>query len=213
VISYADDIFTDMAFYFPKLSLLALYYTIISPVVPKLRIALYIITVYITVAALLTWGFDTFWCLPISSNWSLEPGACMIYASNTITFTNWSLNMTSDLSIFILPFFLLRYLRLSRKQLGGLVATFLLGAITIFCSVVRLTVLQLDTFTENYAPIYILYSAEANISLILVCIPLLKPLVRNKMGSMSVGGYSQGHYLQPTEPESRSTESKITTPR
>lgn len=51
--------------------------------------------------------------------------------------------MATDMkAVFSIPFFLLRGLRISRRYMIGLVATFSLGLITVCASVVRFATLQ-----------------------------------------------------------------------
>jgi hypothetical protein len=68
-LAYVGDMFNDVGFYFSKLSLLALYYEIISIAFSRLRVALHVITSYVFGACIITWCFDALWCIPISDNW------------------------------------------------------------------------------------------------------------------------------------------------
>jgi hypothetical protein len=154
---------------------------------------------------------------------SLDFNVCHIFCEEVISNINWSLNISSDLAsmlkpkflphifhvlekdhkanfapiVFILPFFMLRHLRLSRQQNFGLMVTFFLGAITMLCSTARFVVLHLSILTDyapickflsqsatlsllNYGCLDILYSMEINVSLIVVSIPHLRPLVRGR---------------------------------
>ena len=107
-----------------------------------------------------TFCLDTFWCGGrVAVNWSLEEGACSAFDSEKLFGIDWALNISSDvlsewhlfglpphanrrLTVFLLPFPLLRELQLSRNQIWGLVATFSLGVITICMSTVRFATIE-----------------------------------------------------------------------
>jgi len=85
--------------YWPKAALIALYYKIIPPTMPRLRMSLYIVTAFVLACAVCTCLLDTLWCAPnISSNWSLEEGACSTFNSLRVLQIDWALNFTSDIA-------------------------------------------------------------------------------------------------------------------
>jgi hypothetical protein len=64
---------------------------------PRLRIALWIVTGFVVVSCLTTCLSDTFWCgSNVASNWSLIDGACSSTDSLPIFNLAWSLDFISD---------------------------------------------------------------------------------------------------------------------
>jgi hypothetical protein len=126
---------------------------------PKLRKALYAVTVFTGCAMTSTFFLDTFWCgRQVSVNWSLDEGACNTFASKEVFRIDWATNVSTDVfskwhvllenqdtnktTVFMIPFPLLHELQLNRRQIWGLVATFSLGIITITMSVVRFATIE-----------------------------------------------------------------------
>jgi len=206
-ISFAGELLANFGFYMAKFSLLALYYQLFVVVFRKLRIALHIVSAYVISAGFTTCCLYLFRCQPIQGNWSLNPNACNVLFNVQANDVIWSLNISSDILVFILPFFLLRHLKFDREQISGLVAMFLLGAITIACSIARYTVLR-TYILVNYGPIYVLYDAEMSASLIVVSIPVLRPLLHSRLSRMSS---SRGNSIQSRKSLHASHASHVST--
>ncbi|KAH6974972.1 archaeal flagellin N-terminal-like domain-containing protein [Ilyonectria sp. MPI-CAGE-AT-0026] len=186
-IAFAGNYFYDTGIYFPKLALLAFYYRLIPPTMPKLRQFLHAVTCVTVLFAVATCFVDTFWCgsnVPV--NWDPE-GSCSSFTSMDITRIDWALNMTADLLIFSIPFYLLRGLRISRRYMIGLVATFSLGIITLAASVVRFATMQAIHAWTN---VYVLSMVEMVAAIVVVCLPALKSLLRRGEPSTSKRGQS-----------------------
>jgi hypothetical protein len=82
----------------------------------------------------------------------------------------------NDLQIvFILPFFLLRYLHISRRQFWGLISIFGLGALAILMSVARIIALAVSATTTQVA---VWTALECSIGIIVACCPALRVLLR-----------------------------------
>lgn len=97
-VTFAGNYFYDTGVYFPKLALCALYFKLIPPTMPKLRKAMYGVSVLTLVFAVTTVFLDTFWCgADPSVNWSLEEGACSTYNSKEVFRIDWVMNIVSDL--------------------------------------------------------------------------------------------------------------------
>ncbi|OCK86355.1 hypothetical protein K432DRAFT_438617 [Lepidopterella palustris CBS 459.81] len=176
-ISFASDYFYDVGLYLPKFSMLAFYYRLFPPTLPNLRIALKIVILYVTSCCMATIFMDTFWCgSTVSINWSLTNETCNVFTNMDLFVADWTLNITSDVLIFGLPFPLLRSLKLaSRAQVYGLVVTFALGLITISVSTVRFVTLK----TSNaILSVYIWSMAEYTTAIMVVSIPALRSLLR-----------------------------------
>jgi len=170
---YATAPIFDAGPYFAKASLLAFYWGLFPTCLPKLRLGFHIVTGYIAAAGLTIILIDLLWCTPMSENWSLEPDSCSVYNSWVTFDTSWGLNISSDLALFIPPFFLLKDLKLGKWQKAGLATTFTLGAITMSMSIARLIWFYQDL---SVAPGSIWCTAELCTAIIVVCLPPLKIL-------------------------------------
>ncbi|THX14037.1 hypothetical protein D6D17_03313 [Aureobasidium pullulans] len=157
------------------------------------RVSLYIVTAFVLACAVCTCLLDTLWCAPnISSNWSLEEGACSTFNSLRVLQIDWALNFTSDIAIFVLPFPLLRHLHLGSRQIYGLLVTFALGLATIAVNLARFITIQTG---NNWNAVFIWSMAEMAVAIIVVSLPALKTLLRRKnQTSTSSNSYSNGHH-------------------
>lgn len=186
-IAFAGNYFYDTGIYLPKLALLAFYYRLIPPTMPKLRQFLHAVTGVTVIFAITTCFVDTFWCgSNVRVNWDPQ-GSCSSFTSMDITRIDWALNMTADLLIFSIPFYLLRGLRISRRYMIGLVATFSLGIITVAASIVRFATMQAIHAWTN---VYVLSMVEMVAAIVVVCLPALKSLLRRGEPSTSKRGQS-----------------------
>ncbi|RYP46688.1 hypothetical protein DL768_007145 [Monosporascus sp. mg162] len=162
VVRFATNYFFDFGLYFPKLSMLAVYFLIIPPHMKMLRWALYSVTAFTAGSALVTAMVITFWCGPDPSvNWSAGPAACSVFKSITIMRLSWSLCFASEALIFILPLLMLRHLKaLLWREKAGVVVLFTLGAVTMIVS------------TDIWA------TTEFTISIMIAASTALRPLLR-----------------------------------
>ncbi|KAI5200672.1 hypothetical protein E4T38_06464 [Aureobasidium subglaciale] len=191
-ISFASNYFYDTGMYWPKAALIALYFKIIPSTMPRLRMALYLVTAFVLACAISTCLLDTLWCAPnVSSNWSLEEGACSTFNSLRVLQIDWALNFTSDVAIFVLPFPLLRHLHLGRSQIYGLLVTFALGLATIAVNLARFITIQTG---NNWNAVFIWSMAEMAVAIIVVSLPALKTLLRHKNNNTSSNSYSHGNH-------------------
>jgi len=89
--------------YFPKATILALYFELFPATMPVLRTMLYIVTAFTVASALTTCMLDTFYCPHIPDNWSTEEGACSVFNSMLVLQIDWALNFSSDLFSMLPP--------------------------------------------------------------------------------------------------------------
>lgn len=82
--------------------------------------------------------------------------------------------------VFILPFFLLPGLHISRRQFWGLVSMFSLGGIAIAISIARVVALAFSATTTQVA---VWTALECSISIIVACCPALRLLFRRPGGT------------------------------
>jgi hypothetical protein len=176
---YSACYFFDIGLFAPKASLLAFYFHLFPDAYRPQRIALYIITAYISAAFLVTACMDTFGCLPISDNWSMTAKACTVWNSFTVYYVNFGLNLSSDILVFGLPFTLLKKIRIDTRAKYALLATFTLGGVTISVSILRFVWVDI---VYNFFPTVTWCSAEMCASIVVVCLPSLKSLLRDGTG-------------------------------
>lgn len=66
---------------------------------PVLRKALYAVSAFTGTAMITTCFLDTFWCgRNVSTNWSIEEGACNTFNSKEVFRTDWAMNVVTDIS-------------------------------------------------------------------------------------------------------------------
>ncbi|KAL1311457.1 hypothetical protein AAFC00_004402 [Neodothiora populina] len=192
-LSFASNYFYDTGMYFPKATLLALYFKLIPVTMPHLRRFLYFVTAFTLSCAITTCLLDTFFCHHVPDNWSLKEGACSTFNSLLVFQIDWALNFSSDILIFTLPFPLLRHLHLKRKQLYGLIVTFALGVITIMVNLGRFISIDIGS---GWNGVYAWSMAEMAVAIIVVSLPALKPLLGRHANRTTPGSRSRsnGYY-------------------
>lgn len=97
-VSFASNYFYDYGMYFPKATILALYFELFPTTMPMLRIMLYITTAFTITCSFITLGLITFFCHHIPDNWSIEEGKCSVFNSLMILQIDWAMNLTSDIA-------------------------------------------------------------------------------------------------------------------
>ncbi|KAI8627450.1 hypothetical protein F5Y19DRAFT_443177 [Xylariaceae sp. FL1651] len=176
-VQYATAYLFDIGMYFPKLSMLAFYFHLFPLCEVLLRKALYIVTVFVTVSAVATLFLRTFWCgRNPSANWATDSSECSSFKSFTIIQINWALCFTSELLIFILPFFLLKKLRtlVGRERLG-IILVFALGVFTLITSIARFGIIAARVINNS---LYLWPNGEFSVSIMVAASTALRPLLR-----------------------------------
>ncbi|KAF9697424.1 hypothetical protein EKO04_004622 [Ascochyta lentis] len=169
--------FFDFGLYFPKVSLVAFYWWLIPLGFQRLRIAVYVSAAYVGCAFVATLLSDTLHARPISNNWSLENQLLSTWNSYTTFAINWTLNWSTDLLLFILPFFIISCLKLRKRQKIALCGVFSLGLITIAISLARFIVYTVTDYNVDDASGNLWCTAEMCTATIVVSLPALKALV------------------------------------
>lgn len=124
-------------------------------------------------------------CQPLPRNWdpALETRNCP--GRLAFWMTMGALNLATDLLLLIMPLPLLKTLRLPRFQKVAVMGVFCLGVFTCAISVIRLTTLPASTLdpdsTWTTATTVMWSVAEVSCALICMCVPNLRPLLRQSM--------------------------------
>ncbi|KAH7406731.1 hypothetical protein DE146DRAFT_648244, partial [Phaeosphaeria sp. MPI-PUGE-AT-0046c] len=191
-VRFATNYIFDVGLYFPKFSILAFYFMIIPVTAPDTRKALYAVTCFVALSTLVTFFADTFWCGPDPSvNWSMKGGNCTVFTAMTLVKLNWSLNIISEVLIFVLPLPIIRNLKIPRKrERAGLLILFTLGAITIAVSAARFFAMLI---VSNNIAIYILATTEFTVSIMIPSLISLRPLLR-KIHKWTSSGHSDSPF-------------------
>jgi len=185
---YAQLFFFDNGLYFAKASLIAFFFSPTRLPSRRLRFTTYFIAFYTGIAWVCVNLVAVLYCLPVSSNWSTNSNACIVSYQWLPYNLNYGLNVSSDLIFFLLPLAITREIKLSRQELWELLATLGLGVITILVSISRFVTTHI--VVEASTEYYILCTTEQAISIIIICLPVLKPMIhrqkKHKQQSISV---------------------------
>ncbi|KAJ6260595.1 hypothetical protein Dda_4821 [Drechslerella dactyloides] len=176
-----------------QLSLLLFYYKLIPNTLLYLRLALHITSVVIGISFIIVILLNTFWCLPVSRNWSVDKSLlCYSYAAFQPYFVSAALHLLTEFMLLALPFPLLKYLQLSKRKKIEVGILFALGGLTIIFTIVRVIVLGLSV---NAVIASIWSTVEQVCGMIVVCAPALRVYIASILPSSQVGAESAGNHL------------------
>ncbi|EPS38484.1 hypothetical protein H072_7780 [Dactylellina haptotyla CBS 200.50] len=172
-----------------KLSLLALYYTLITDQLPKLRLALHCVTGYTVATLIISIFLNLFWCVPISRNWSLEPQNRNTCSSSEVPYiVPVTFHISSDFALYLLPILFLKSMRrsLPRYQFSGILCLFGLGGLYIGVCIGRF----ITSGVEGRIPSLAVWTAfEMATGLMVICCPVLpifNPRRKRSRGSIQI---------------------------
>ncbi|RYP51737.1 hypothetical protein DL769_010767 [Monosporascus sp. CRB-8-3] len=180
------------SFYLSKAALLVVYLQLFPNFMVKRRIVLWGTIVYCIMAYTATIFMTLFICTPIESNWSLNPDISCAHEKAANNFVAaWSMHFSSDIMIFFLPFLVINRLQMRRSLKISLYCTFLLGIINIsFCLTRFITIHLTDLNGALSVSLIELWTAlDANIAVIIACLPSLRPYFRSRLDN----AYSYGN--------------------
>lgn len=156
-----------------KLSIIALYYTLITDQFAKLRLALHCITAYCIATLLISVILNLFWCTPLSKNWGLvKDSHDKCFHSIVPYVVPLTFHISSDFVLYLLPFVLLKSLRtqLPQRQFIGVIGLIALGGIYILISVGRYIA---NAHRVKVPTLAVWTAVEMLLGLIIVCCPAL----------------------------------------
>ncbi|KAF4425049.1 hypothetical protein F53441_14197 [Fusarium austroafricanum] len=160
--------------------------------------------------------------------WSRDPDTACPAAYFERTFqVAWALHFSGDLLIFLLPWLVITKLQMKLAMKLGVYCTFLLGLINMVFCIVRFVSVQTATVDSKAALslVDLWSSLDANIGLVVACLPSLRPYIRRRgqndnYHSSSAQQYSRsrlssgGPYLRHREPDSPDADKDhLSTPR
>ncbi|RVD87833.1 uncharacterized protein DFL_002041 [Arthrobotrys flagrans] len=181
---YASSMPYYLSLWGVKFYLVALFYQLIPPAtMPKQRIALHIITVFVISSCFVWLGLNIFWCIPIISNWEVEhpQDACVAYFAYNPYIITVSLHAGTEIMIFSLPFSFLHVLRRNnKKQFYAATAVFAIGFVGVIITLGRVAYV----FTAGSGPIIGMQQAwaavEQSVGIIVCCLPAFKTLAAGR---------------------------------
>lgn len=175
--------------YLCKLSLLAVYFQLFPLFMRKLRIALWITTIYVVCSWIVSFCINMFMCWPVRRLWQISQPEllCSPTVSERVFQIGWALHFTGSIAIFVLPFFVIQKIQMRRAMLVGVYAALSLGAVDIAFSLTRFLIVQTSGSTETRPITSIeLWSAlDIMVGLIVTCLPSLRPYLRRNFKASS----------------------------
>ncbi|KAF7557617.1 hypothetical protein G7Z17_g567 [Cylindrodendrum hubeiense] len=189
-------------FYLCKAALLAVFLQVFPKFMRKRRIFLWCIIGYVAVSYIVSLLMVLCICLPIETNWSIDPDTTCPPAKVAFVFRlGWALHFTGDILIFALPWLIVPGLQMKWKLKMGVYCTFLLGTINIIFCLVRFITIQTNT-VNNVIPLSLVElwsSLDCNIGLVIACLPSLRPYLRGRKGSdyYNSNSYSKSASARP----------------
>ncbi|KAF3038731.1 hypothetical protein E8E11_005943 [Didymella keratinophila] len=169
--------FFDFGLYLPKAALVAFFWWLIPLGFRRLRVAVYVSAAYVGSCFVATILSDTLTAPNISDNWSLENQLDSTWNSYRAFAINWTLNWSTDILLFILPFFMMSSLKLRKRQKIALCGVFSLGMITIIISASRFIVYTVTDYNVDDATGNLWCTAEMCTATIVVSLPAMKALI------------------------------------
>lgn len=130
---YVSAFFWITGLYFTKLSMAIFYFYLFPPIMPRLRIALWMVTIYIIFAFITSLIILLAWCIPIRINWLVcspfdyeaegtylfflrnPQNPCSALANRETFSLFWALNLTGEASRTRLSLIFYPWLRLIEK--------------------------------------------------------------------------------------------------
>lgn len=148
-ISFASNYFYDFGMGFPKLSVIAFYWTVFDVERHrKVRKILWTITAFVAACYLTSLFDDTFFCgVDVSMQWSQEEGACSVFYAQEPFILNFTLGLACYLVIYMLPVILLHQNMLEPST--GVILTLFMGLLPITSGIIRFVCLKVGTGQDN----------------------------------------------------------------
>ncbi|KAH7111349.1 hypothetical protein B0J11DRAFT_447650, partial [Dendryphion nanum] len=159
----------------------------------NIRIAIYIIIAVVVVYSPLASFEGVYACRPIEKYWDLTVtgGSCINWLK--ITVFSGVMNTTTDAAILILPFLLLRNLRLPKRQKIGVIIMLMTGGFILIVSIIRLKLTadmaNTTDLTWESVPSIVWWTIEVHIAIVCACLPAGKPFLRRYMPNIIGSSY------------------------
>ncbi|KAK4150893.1 hypothetical protein C8A00DRAFT_45787 [Chaetomidium leptoderma] len=176
---YISVIVNGISLVLTKASVLLLFLDII--VITWIRKATYVVTALVACYGVWLTASNIFFCIPVQSFWDSSIPEKRCIPSALKGYLDAGVNLALDVVIFCLPLPIVGSLRLPRRQKLWLSLVFALGSFVCVASIVRFRFLDYQLIlrdpTWGGVDIICWSTVEINVSIIIACIPTLRPLV------------------------------------
>lgn len=189
-----------VTFYLCKAALLATFLQLFPRFMTYRRAALWCVVAFTATCFVVSIVYHTTGCLPISRNWSTGKDACPVKFMGTSFRLAWSLHFVSDVLIFALPWTILHEIQTKGAMKAGIYLTFLLGVVSLSFCIVRFTTIELADGDQS-VPLSLIdlwSSLDCNITLVIACLPSLRPYLHSRKTIMEPSGDYPGKYASTT---------------
>ncbi|KAL4745344.1 hypothetical protein BDW72DRAFT_211488 [Aspergillus terricola var. indicus] len=195
-----------------KISILLLYLRIFP-------VQWLVVSSYVTMSVIVAWAIATILagcliCRPFAYNWdkTIRGGYC---GDQVTSFTiTGIINLVTDVVVLVLPMPSLSKLQMATYKKVTLIAVFGLGAVTCVISALRISVLSTMDFadiTYTMPKANIFSGIEPCLAVILASVPMMRPLLGRKGGS--IGATGQTPVYSNSNSHSHSHSKSLTKPR
>ncbi|KAI5776479.1 hypothetical protein EDC01DRAFT_462885 [Geopyxis carbonaria] len=187
-----------------KASFLCSYYTMTGHLSSKYTRALMISAVFLAITFIGLVLAHVFWCQPLSTNWTIGPSFCSPQTYNEQAILVYAFHIGTDIPVMAIPFFIMRRLQLGRGERCAVGFLFSLGMMTAVSSTFSFA-LHLQFIRMQHSPsgskssnmektiegIFLAAIAEVFGSVLVVCLPSLRVMIRSMNSHNSHGRDSQ----------------------
>ncbi|KAH8694263.1 hypothetical protein BGW36DRAFT_384618 [Talaromyces proteolyticus] len=165
--------------YLNKMALLSLFFHLFPSVFRTIYYSLWIVTIYSGLSYFASILFVSLACLLSKTQ---EPNFPFCNAHSYFTFwvATWVLHFSSDVFVFVLPFLILRNLRLNWKKRIGLCITFGFGLLSITACLLRFLIVLLTYPNVSATTTELLCAIDSYVGIVVACLPSLRPYLNLK---------------------------------
>ncbi|KAL8382183.1 hypothetical protein RB595_006119 [Gaeumannomyces hyphopodioides] len=186
-----------LTFYLCKAALLATFLQLFPRFMTRRRIALWCVVGYTVASFVISIVYHTTGCLPVQRNWSIGEDACPAEFTGASFRLAWALHFSSDVFVFALPWLILHEVQMKRAMKVGIYCTFLLGLLNLSICIVRFATIE-SADGDKSVPLSLIdlwSSLDCNITLVIACLPSLRPYFRSRKTIMGPSDrYTSGKY-------------------
>ncbi|KAK4496930.1 hypothetical protein PRZ48_011379 [Zasmidium cellare] len=188
---WISEYFYNLVMCMLKISILLMYlriWTVIDSDVARFRLVCFILLGVLSATAITMSIVVTFQCTPIDYFWNRWDGAHKGHCINTnaMIYAGAGLNISYDLSVYLLPIPRLFKMQMSTRKKWGIAVIFLCSLFATVCSIIRLQSLLKFGISSNPTWDYnlpALWSAvECHVTAVCACMPALAGVIKRAWG-------------------------------
>ncbi|KAL7271096.1 hypothetical protein RUND412_006170 [Rhizina undulata] len=196
---FAAGICYTLFLWLVKASFIALYFNISGHLVPRARIALYIVTAFVATTCVASILMKFLWCRPFHRNWSIGPDKCTFAIALPVNTTTTVFNITTDVALLSLFVFITYTLQLRNRELLGAIFVLIVGTCTVVTASIRFAVIygsikQSQASYRNTKKMLFWTNVEMGMAMLAVCLPAFRVLLRKRVRAYSNGSRITNRY-------------------